>query len=168
MTSPTVAVTPIRGGPTVIASTMKRLSRPPIQSHAGSCSAATRPWPRSTASSRTMPPTKTTTVENAIAGTTPIRSPSSPITAACIDPARPAVTDSATASPAPLDTARKLYARRVADGGSGMVRVMVLYEVAPPGDRYAEHVELCRQVEGATFRHGAVFGTPTGDDPDYG
>jgi hypothetical protein len=49
-----------------------------------------------------------------------------------------------------------------------MVRVMVLYEVAPPSDRYAEHVELCRQVEGATFRHGPIFGTPTGDEPEYG
>ena len=45
MTSPTVAVTPMRGGATVIASTMNRLSRPPIQSQTGSCSAAPRPVP---------------------------------------------------------------------------------------------------------------------------
>ncbi len=115
-----------------------------------------------------MPPANATTVENAIAGTIPTRSPSLPMTAAWTDPARPAVTDSATASPAPLDTVLKLYARRVADGGSGMVRVLVLYEVAPPSDRYAQHVELCRKVESATFRHGAIFGTPTGDEPEYG
>jgi hypothetical protein len=49
-----------------------------------------------------------------------------------------------------------------------MVRVFMLYEVAPPSDRYAEHVELCRKVEGAAFRHGTIFGTPTGDEPEYG
>ena len=49
-----------------------------------------------------------------------------------------------------------------------MVRVLILYEVAPPSDRYAEHVELCRKVDGATFRHGPVFGTPTGEEPEYG
>ena len=49
-----------------------------------------------------------------------------------------------------------------------MVRVLTLYEVAPPSGRYAEHVELCRKVEGATFRHGPIFGTPTGAEPEYG
>jgi hypothetical protein len=49
-----------------------------------------------------------------------------------------------------------------------MVRVFMLYEVAPPTDRYAEHADLCRKVEGATFRHGPVFGTPTGAEPEYG
>ena len=49
-----------------------------------------------------------------------------------------------------------------------MVRVMVLYEVAPPSDRYAEHVELCHKVDASAFRHGPIFGTPTGDEPEYG
>jgi hypothetical protein len=49
-----------------------------------------------------------------------------------------------------------------------MIRVLVLYEVAPPSDRYAEHAELCRKVEGATFRHGPIFATPTGAEPEYG
>lgn len=49
-----------------------------------------------------------------------------------------------------------------------MVRVMVLYEIAPDPKRYEEHAALCRQVPGATFRHGPVFGTPTGDEPDFG
>ena len=49
-----------------------------------------------------------------------------------------------------------------------MVRVMVLYEVAPPGDRYAEHVGLCHKVDASAFRHGPIFGTPTGDEPEYG
>jgi hypothetical protein len=47
-----------------------------------------------------------------------------------------------------------------------MVRVFVLYEQQPDEEAYAEHVELCRKVPGATFRHGAVFGAPTGD-PKY-
>jgi hypothetical protein len=48
-----------------------------------------------------------------------------------------------------------------------MVRAIVLYDAAPDPDRYAQHVELCRKVEGATFRHGRVFGAPMGE-PKYG
>lgn len=44
-----------------------------------------------------------------------------------------------------------------------MVKAFVLYEAAPDAERYAQHVELCRQVEGAAFRHGPVFGSPTGE-----
>jgi hypothetical protein len=47
-----------------------------------------------------------------------------------------------------------------------MVRVIVLYEEAPDPGRYAEHAELCRKVEGSTFRHGPVFGAPMGE-PKY-
>jgi hypothetical protein len=43
-----------------------------------------------------------------------------------------------------------------------MVRAFVLYDEAPDPDRYAAHVELCRTVPGATFRHGKVFGAATG------
>jgi hypothetical protein len=44
-----------------------------------------------------------------------------------------------------------------------VIRVVVLYGEAPEGERYAQHVELCRQVPGATFRHGRVFGAPMGE-----
>jgi hypothetical protein len=44
-----------------------------------------------------------------------------------------------------------------------MIRAFVLYGEAPDPDRYAQHVELCERVPGATFRHGRVFGAPTGD-----
>ena len=44
-----------------------------------------------------------------------------------------------------------------------MVRAFVLYESEPDPERYAQHCELCRRVPGATFRHGKVFGAPTGE-----
>jgi len=44
-----------------------------------------------------------------------------------------------------------------------MVRALVLYGEAPDPDRYAQHVELCKAVPGATFRHGRVFAAPTGE-----
>ena len=48
-----------------------------------------------------------------------------------------------------------------------MVRAIVLYAEEPDADRYARHVELCRQVPAATaFRHGPVFGAPMGE-PRY-
>jgi hypothetical protein len=43
-----------------------------------------------------------------------------------------------------------------------MVRVFVVYEQEPDAGRFEEHAELCRRVEGGTFRHGKVFGSPTG------
>jgi hypothetical protein len=46
-----------------------------------------------------------------------------------------------------------------------MVRAFVLYEQEPDPERYAQHSELCRRVEGATFRHGKVFGAPVGEPP---
>jgi hypothetical protein len=46
-----------------------------------------------------------------------------------------------------------------------MIRAVVLYDEAPDADRYAQHVELCEQVPGATFRHGRVFGAPMGEPP---
>jgi hypothetical protein len=39
-----------------------------------------------------------------------------------------------------------------------MVRAFVVYEGEPDPERYEQHVELCRRVPGATFRHGTVFG----------
>ena len=47
-----------------------------------------------------------------------------------------------------------------------MVRVIVLYADEPDAGRYAQHAELCRKVEGGTFRHGPVFGAPMGE-PRY-
>jgi hypothetical protein len=47
-----------------------------------------------------------------------------------------------------------------------MVRAFVLYAEEPEPERYLEHVELCRRVEGATFRHGPIFGSG-GGDPAY-
>jgi hypothetical protein len=47
-----------------------------------------------------------------------------------------------------------------------MVRAVVLYDDVPDPDRYAAHVELCRNVPGGTFRHGRVFGAPMGE-PKY-
>ena len=44
-----------------------------------------------------------------------------------------------------------------------MVKVFIVYEAAPDPDRYATHVELCAEVEGATFRHGPVLGSPMGE-----
>ena len=47
-----------------------------------------------------------------------------------------------------------------------MVRAFVLYDEEPDRERYEQHVELCRQVPGGTFRHGKVFGAPMGE-PKY-
>jgi hypothetical protein len=47
-----------------------------------------------------------------------------------------------------------------------VIRVFVLYEQSPDPERYEQHAELCRQVPGSTFRHGAVFGAPRGE-PKY-
>jgi hypothetical protein len=44
-----------------------------------------------------------------------------------------------------------------------VVRVFVVYEAEPDPDRYEQHAELCRKVEGGTFRHGKVFGAPMGE-----
>jgi hypothetical protein len=43
-----------------------------------------------------------------------------------------------------------------------VIRVFVVYEQEPDPDRYEQHAELCRRVEGGTFRHGKVFGAPMG------
>ena len=47
-----------------------------------------------------------------------------------------------------------------------MVRAFVLYAEEPDAERYADHVELCRRVEGGVFRHGRIFGAPRGE-PRY-
>ena len=44
-----------------------------------------------------------------------------------------------------------------------MIRALVLYDDEPDPERYAKHVELCRKVPGATFRHGRVFAAPVGE-----
>jgi hypothetical protein len=60
----------------------------------------------------------------------------------------------------------KLYAHAVYDEGEPMVRAIVLYEQEPDAARYEQHVGLCRNVPGGTFRHGRVFGAPMGE-PAY-
>jgi hypothetical protein len=44
-----------------------------------------------------------------------------------------------------------------------MVRVFVVYEAEPDRERFEQHAQLCRKVEGGTFRHGNVFGAPVGE-----
>jgi hypothetical protein len=44
-----------------------------------------------------------------------------------------------------------------------MLRVIVLYDEEPAADAYAEHVEVCKRVPNAVFRHGKVFGAPMGE-----
>ena len=46
-----------------------------------------------------------------------------------------------------------------------MVRAIVLYDEEPDPARYEQHAELCRNVPGASFHHGPVFGAPMGDPP---
>jgi hypothetical protein len=48
-----------------------------------------------------------------------------------------------------------------------MIKVFVLYEQEPDPAQYEEHVQLCRRVEGGTFRHGKIFGSPTGQKYAY-
>ena len=40
-----------------------------------------------------------------------------------------------------------------------MIRVMAVYESQPDAGRYEQHAELCRRVDGSTFRHGRVLRT---------
>jgi hypothetical protein len=44
-----------------------------------------------------------------------------------------------------------------------VIRVYVLYEGEPDPERYEQHAELCRRVEGSVFRCGKVFGAPMGE-----
>ena len=48
-----------------------------------------------------------------------------------------------------------------------MVRVFVLYEQEPDEERYERHVELCRRVPNAVFRHGKVTRTLFGNALAY-
>jgi hypothetical protein len=47
-----------------------------------------------------------------------------------------------------------------------VVRVVIVYEQEPDAERYEQHAELCRRVQGGEFRHGKVFGAPFGE-PRY-
>ena len=44
-----------------------------------------------------------------------------------------------------------------------MIRAFVVYEGELDPNRVEQHAELCRRVEGGTFRHGRVFGAPVGE-----
>jgi hypothetical protein len=48
-----------------------------------------------------------------------------------------------------------------------LIRVFVVYEQEPDPDRYARHVELCRKVPGAIFRHGRITRTFAGEELAY-
>jgi hypothetical protein len=48
-----------------------------------------------------------------------------------------------------------------------MIKVFVLYEQEPDPEVYLEHADLCGRVEGGTFRHGKIFGSPTGQRYAY-
>jgi hypothetical protein len=48
-----------------------------------------------------------------------------------------------------------------------MIRVFVVYEQEPNPDRYKQHVEVCRKVAGAVFRHGPVTRTLQGEPLAY-
>jgi hypothetical protein len=45
-----------------------------------------------------------------------------------------------------------------------VIRVFVVCEQEPSAERYARHVELCRRVPGATFRHGRIVRTLHGPE----
>ncbi|MDX6487269.1 MAG: hypothetical protein QOF43_2422 [Gaiellaceae bacterium] len=44
-----------------------------------------------------------------------------------------------------------------------MYRVIVLYEQEPDPEAYAEHIEVCKKVPNAVFRHGKITGAPMGE-----
>ena len=48
-----------------------------------------------------------------------------------------------------------------------MIRVFVVYEEEPSPERYAQHLEFCEKVPGATFRHGKVVRTLFGPELHY-
>ncbi len=48
-----------------------------------------------------------------------------------------------------------------------MYRVFVVYDTAPDPERYEQHVELCRKVPNAAFRHGPIKRTLSGDELAY-
>src|SRR5436190_2971285 len=83
MIVPIVAARPMRGDATVMARMISTESAPPVHSHSGSRATSARPWKLCvTIKRRLRPRTTETTPEKASAGKTPVRSPSSPITAA--------------------------------------------------------------------------------------
>jgi hypothetical protein len=44
-----------------------------------------------------------------------------------------------------------------------MIRVMAVYTEAPDPARYEQHLQFCTNVPGATFRHGKVLRTLSGE-----
>ena len=48
-----------------------------------------------------------------------------------------------------------------------MIRVFVVYEQVPDSDRYEQHVEFCRKVPNAVFRHGPITRTFAGEELAY-
>jgi hypothetical protein len=48
-----------------------------------------------------------------------------------------------------------------------VIRVIAIYQQPVDDARYAEHVKLCDQVPGSTFRHGKVLRTLFGEPLHY-
>ena len=45
-----------------------------------------------------------------------------------------------------------------------MVRAIIQYEAQPDAERYADHVsEFVTKVDCSAFRHGRIFGSPSGE-----
>jgi hypothetical protein len=61
------------------------------------------------------------------------------------------------------DVSGHRYSPSIDERDDEMVKTFVLYDEAPDPDRYEAHIALCNLVPGATFRHGTVFGSATGE-----
>ena len=71
--------------------------------------------------------------------------------------------DPRTAVDWPPATRRRYTLGRIRDRGEpSVIKVFVVYEQEPDPERFEQHAALCRRVQGATFRHGRVFGAPVG------
>ena len=98
---PIVAVAPMRGWAKVIVSTTSRPIAPPAHIHFGASKRLAEPAEPAAGRRAGARATRTscTHVAKVSASSTPMREPKRPITATCTEPASPARTDSATASP---------------------------------------------------------------------
>src|SRR3990170_6619551 len=154
----------MRGPATVMARMMNTLITPPSSCHFGPPTASeTPPSDRRVRRSALTAITPPMTAAVATASRLPTRSPSRPWTAICTAPPRPAAKARTAASPVEL-TARTLYAQALQERKEpDVIRVFVVYEEDPDPERFEQHAELCRRVEGSTFRHGKVFGAPMGE-----
>src|SRR5262245_60079704 len=69
----------------------------------------------------------------------------------------PATSSKCTSFPATLPPSVEVgrsYTLALPARGGSMIRVFVVYQAEPDPALYERHAELCRSVEGGTFRHG--------------